>query len=134
MKPSRIVLLLIAIIAGGLAAFLATRGSAPVPEVEQVVSTQPAAGTQVLVATGPIGVGQRLNAGVVAWQPWPESAVRPEFITIAKSPDAATKIVGTVARFEIFAGEPINDAKLVHSDQGFLSAVLDPGMRGVSVN
>ena len=134
MKPSRIVLLLIAIIAGGLAAFLATRGSGPSPEVQQVVATQPAAGTQVLVATQPIGVGQRLSAAVVAWQPWPESAVRPEYINIAKSPDAATKIVGTVARFEIFPGEPINDGKLVHSDQGFLSAVLDPGMRGVSVS
>ena len=135
MKPSRIVLLLIAILAGGLAAFLATRGSGPAPEVQQLVATQqPASGTQVLVATGPIGVGQRLSKDVVAWQPWPADAVRPEYITIAKSPDAPTKIVGTVARFEIFPGEPINDGKLVHSDQGYLSAVLDPGMRGVSVN
>ena len=134
MKPSRIVLLLIAIFAGGLAAFLATRGSAPAPVIQEVTTSAPQSATQVLVATQPIGVGQRLSTAVVAWQPWPESAVRPEYITIAKSPDATTKIVGTVARFEIFPGEPINDGKLVHSDQGFLSAVLDPGMRGVSVS
>ena len=88
----------------------------------------------MLVAKAPIGVGERLSAAEVEWQPWPENAVRPEYITIAKTPDAPAKIAGAVARFEIFQGEPILDAKLVHSDQGFLSAVLEPGMRGVSVS
>jgi pilus assembly protein CpaB len=133
MKPSRIVLLLIAIIAGGLAAFLATRGSGPAPDVQQVVAQKAGPAAQVLVAKQAVGVGERLSAAVVEWQAWPESAVRPEYITIAKTPDAPAKISGTVARFEIFPGEPISDAKLAHSDQGFLSAVLDPGMRGVSV-
>lgn len=134
MKPSRIVLLLIALIAGGLAAYLATRGSGSAPDVQQVVVQQPAApAAQVLVAKEAVGVGQRLSATTVEWQPWPQSAVRPEYITIAKTPDAPAKMSGTVARFEIFPGEPISDAKLAHSDQGFLSAVLDPGMRGVSV-
>ena len=36
---------------------------------------------------------------------------------------------GTVARFEIFPGEPIRRSKLVRSDQGYLSAVIEPGMR-----
>jgi pilus assembly protein CpaB len=48
-------------------------------------------------------------------------------------PDAVTELAGTVARFEIFPGEPIRDDKLVHSDQGYLSAVLAKGMRGVSI-
>ncbi len=133
MRPARILLLLIAIVAGGLAAFLATRGSGPAPAPEQVAAPQPNA-AQVLVAKTPIGVGQRLNAASVEWQAWPDSAVRPEYITIAKSPNAPATISGTVARFEIFAGEPIRDEKLAHTDQGFLSAVLDPGMRGVSVS
>ena len=134
MRPARILLLLVAIIAGGLAAFLATRGSGPAPIVQEIVAPkQEAAGTEVLVAKGPIGVGQRLRTSDVEWQAWPDGAVRPEYITIAKTPDAPTKITGAVARFEIFQGEPILDQKLVHSDQGFLSAVLDPGMRGVSV-
>ncbi|MDR3472854.1 MAG: Flp pilus assembly protein CpaB [Devosia sp.] len=132
MRPARIVLLLIAIIAGGLAAYLATRGN-NAPTVEQAAAPQQAPSAQVLVATQQIGVGERLSAATVEWQAWPQNAVRTEYITSANSPDAPTKIAGSVARFEIFAGEPILDAKLVHSNQGYLSAVLDPGMRGVSI-
>ena len=122
MKPSRILLLLVAIIAGGLAAFLATRGSGPTTIIEAAAPPQQSS-SKVLVAKGPIGVGERLNANQVEWQSWPQGDIRPEYITIAQSPDAPTKIAGAVARFEIFQGEPILDAKLVHSDQGFLSAV-----------
>lgn len=132
MKPARILLLLVAIVAGGLAAFLATRGSGPAPALQEAIAPQ-ASATKILVAKAPIGVGQRLSPAEVEWQSWPAGDVRSEYITIANSPDATDKIAGAVARFEIFPGEPILDAKLVHSDQGFLSAVLLPGMRGVSV-
>jgi pilus assembly protein CpaB len=134
MRPARILLLLVALIAGGLAAFLATRGGTPPQTVVETVAVPQHTETQVLVAKQPIGVGQRLDAASVEWQDWPESAVRPEYITSAKSPDAPAKIAGAVARFEIFDGEPILDAKLAHTDQGYLSAVLDPGMRGVSIS
>jgi pilus assembly protein CpaB len=133
MRPAQILLLLIALAAGGLAAFLATRNSGPATVIEQVAAPLQQTSSKVLVAKAPIGVGQRLNASLVEWQPWPGDAIRPEYITIAQTPNAPDKITGAVARFEIFQGEPILDAKLVHSDQGFLSAVLDPGMRGVSV-
>jgi pilus assembly protein CpaB len=39
-----------------------------------------------------------------------------------------------VARFEIFPREPILQTKLIKSDQGYLSAVLAKGMRGVSIS
>lgn len=133
MKPSRIVLLLVAILAGGLAAFLATRGDRPAKVVQgpQVVVEE--AKVQVLVAAAPIGVGERLTAKTLEWQDWPEGAVRPEYVTIAAMPDAVTQMSGAVARFEFFPGEPIREQKLVRTDQGYLSAVLAKGMRGVSI-
>ena len=133
MKPSRIVLLLIAILAGGLAAFLATRGDRPVQvaQAPQVVVEE--AKVQVLVASAPIGVGQRLSDKTLEWQDWPEGAVRPEYVTSETLPDAITQMAGAVARFEIFTGEPIREQKLVRADQGYLSAVLAKGMRGVSI-
>lgn len=134
MKPAHMILLLVAILAGGLAAFLATRGGdAPTdPQVvTQLVEEQKA---QILVAKAPIGVGQRINADLVEWQDWPETAVRPEYITIAGAPEAPTQLNDAVARFEFFTGEPIREAKLVRSDQGYLSAVLPTGMRGVSIS
>lgn len=133
MKPARIILLVVALVAGGLAAFLVTRGGRPAPE--QVVQTEVVqeAKTQILVAKAPIGVGERLTAVSLEWQDWPEGAVRPEYVTISAMPDAPADLTGAVARFEFFPGEPIREAKLVRSDQGYLSAVLSEGMRGVSV-
>ena len=133
MKPARIALLMVALVTGGLAAFLATRGEAPATRIVETTQIQQEAKRQVLVASTNIGVGQRLTRSLVSWQDWPDGAVRPEYITSDVIPDAPTQMVGTVARFEIFEGEPIREAKLVRSDQGYLSAVIEPGMRAVSV-
>ncbi len=134
MKPARILLLVVAVVAGGLAAFLATRGDEPAsvqPQVEAQVVREVA--RQVLVASANIGVGQRLNETVVEWQDWPEGMLRDEYITSDVFPDADAQMVGTVARFEIFTGEPIRQSKLIRTDQGYLSAVIEQGMRAVSV-
>lgn len=134
MRPSRIVLLLVAILAGGLAAFLATRNNAPTAPVvvteTQVVQEKK---TQILVAVAPIGVGERLSEKSVQWEDWPEGAVRPEYISMGANPDALGHVSGAVARFEIFPGDPILEQKLVRAEQGYLSAVLDKGKRGVSI-
>jgi pilus assembly protein CpaB len=134
MKPTSIVLLLVALIAGGLAAFLATQQSGPVQVVQGPTTVVEEAKTQILVATAPIGVGQRLSGESVQWRDWPDGAVRDEYITIASRPEALTDITGAVARFEIFPGDPIIEQKLVRTGQGYLSAVLDKGKRGVSVS
>jgi pilus assembly protein CpaB len=133
MKPARIILLLVALVAGGLAAFLVTRGGRPAPQ--QVVQTEVVQEekTQILVAKTPIGMGERLSEVSLEWQDWPQGAVRPEYVTIAAMPEAPSELTGAVARFEFFPGEPIREAKLVRADQGYLSAVLAEGMRGVSV-
>lgn len=133
MRPARIILLVVALVAGGLAAFLVTRGGnapTPQPAVTQVVEE---ARDRVLVASAAVGVGERLNASKLEWQDWPHGALRPEYVTRSAMPDAPAELTGAVARFEFFPGEPIREAKLVRADQGYLSAVLAPGMRGVSV-
>jgi pilus assembly protein CpaB len=134
MRMSRIVLLLVALVAGGLAAFLATRGgNAPTPDPVAPEIVQEAR-TQVLVATRAIGVGERLSATNMAWQDWPKGALRADYIDKAASPEALADMQGTVTRFEIFEGDPIRQQKLIRTDQGYLSAVLDQGMRGVSIS
>src|SRR5690606_23710724 len=134
MRPSRIVLLLVAILAGGLAAYLATRGGdQPVQVVEGPTQVVEEAKTQVLVAVAPIGLGQRLSPATVQWADWPEGAVRPGYVTITEMPEALEQLTGAVARFEMFPGDPILEAKLVRSEQGYLSAVLPKGKRGVSI-
>ncbi|WDR06773.1 Flp pilus assembly protein CpaB [Devosia rhodophyticola] len=133
MKPAQIILLSVAVLTGGLAFFLLMRGGTPTPQTVVTEVTKQEAKLQVLVARNTIGVGERLTPQSVQWQDWPEGAVRPEYVTSEATPDATDLLVDTVARFEFFPGEPIREAKLVRADQGYLSAVLSKGMRGVSV-
>lgn len=130
--PSRIILLSVALIAGGVAAFLAAQlaePAAPAAAPEVVV----AATTQVLVAKDTIGIGQRVTATAVEWIDWPDSAVQAEFVTSTAAPDAIAEMEGSVARSEILPGEPILEQKLARPDGSYLAGVLDSGMRGVSL-
>jgi pilus assembly protein CpaB len=131
MRPARIILIVVALLAGGLAAWLATRGGSPEP-TPQVVEVVQSPTTQVLAAKVAIGVAERLSPDNVEWIDWPESAIREGFVTIQDMPEAPAELAGSVARFEFFPGEPIRDLKLVRADQGYLSAVLEKGKRGVS--
>jgi len=140
LKPARLALILVAVLTGGLAAYLASRldqqvtspatvRAMAIPEVELLREAR----TRILVADTTIGVGQRLSPASVSWQEWPEGSVLADYVTEAESPEALTGMSESVARFEIFPGEPIRRQKLVHAEQGYLSAVLGPGQRGVSV-
>ncbi len=134
MSRARIILIMVAVVAGGLAALLVVRGNAPQSETISVTQVKQEAKARVLVASRAIGVGERLSAQTVEWQDWPEGAVRPEYVTIALVPEAPQELTGAVARFEFFPGEPIREAKLARSNQGYLSAVIAPGKRAVSID
>lgn len=132
---SRLILLTVALLAGGVAAFLALHRDAPPPPVATVPveTVKPAPATQILVARTEIGVGQRLTSAMLEWQDWPEATLRPDYVTIAAAPDAMTTMANSVARGEFFPGEPIRAQKLTDAGHGFLSSILDSGKRGVSV-
>lgn len=134
MKPSRIVLILVALLAGGLAAWLATRGGGAPTHVEQAaVRPAPAPTVAVLVATRDVNVGDTIHSGDVAWRDWPKDGVSPDYITKARMPDAPAKLDGAIVRLPILSDDPVRDDKLAQTDQGFLSALLPKGMRAVSV-
>jgi pilus assembly protein CpaB len=133
MRMSRILLLVVALVAGGLAAFLATRPTETAPPATAKTEIVEEARVKVLVAATPIGMGERLSPANIAWRDWPAGAVLADYITDEAMPEATTQMRGTVARFEIFEGDPIRQQKLVKSEQGYLSAVLSQGKRGVSI-
>lgn len=136
LKPARLLLLAVALFSGGLAAYMVSQQNEPEiiePIAQTVTEVIPEAKTQILVAVEPIGIGQKLSPTSIAWEDWPEGSLRDDYITIADTPEAITDMSGSLARFEIFPGEPIRNTKLASADQGYLSAVLESGMRGVSV-
>jgi pilus assembly protein CpaB len=130
MNTARIVVLTIALSAGGVAAYLA-RGSdnKPLP-AEPVVQLQT---VDVLVAKSDIGLGQSVTADDLQWQTWPAATASNNFIRRNERPDATTQIVGSIARAPFIAGEPIREPKLVKANgSGFMAAILPTGMRAVS--
>ncbi len=130
MKPARIIVLVIALLAGGIAAYLASGSDnkqvavAPVPQLPTV---------DVLVAKGDIGLGQTIKPEDLQWQTWTQSSASGSFIRRTDRPEAATQLAGSIARQPFIEGEPIREQKLVKADgSGFMAAILPSGKRAVS--
>ena len=135
MNTSRLIVLGLAAVAAGGAAFLA-RGllGGGTPQVQAAQSGESVATSQVLVAASDLTPGQRLLPDQVRWQKWPRSSIDPSFFTDSNTPNLDTLVKGTVVRSPIVEGEPVTDGKIVHSDAtGFMAATLSPGMRAVSI-
>ncbi len=134
MNTSRLIVLGLAAVAAGGAAFLARGllggGTPPV----QASLPPPIQTSQVLVAASDLTPGQRLLPEETRWQKWPKSSIDPSFLTSDNTPNLEETVKGTVVRAPIVAGEPITLVKVVRSDAaGFMAATLTPGMRAVSI-
>ncbi len=130
MNIARVVVLIIALSAGGVAAYLA-RGTEENPRAaaEPVVNLPT---VEVLVAKSDIGLGQPVKPEDLQWQAWPASAAG-NLVNRASRAEAITEIAGSIARSPFIAGEPIREQKLVKANgSGFMAAILPTGMRAVS--
>src|ERR1700692_617077 len=130
MYTARIIVLIIALSAGGVAAYLASGSDnkpAPTAPVAQLQTVD------VLVAKSDIGLGQSVTPENLQWQTWPAATASNNFIRRSERPDATTQIAGSIARAPFIAGEPIREPKLVKATgSGFMAAILPTGMRAVS--
>ncbi len=130
MNTARIVVLTIAVGAGGVAAYLASGSDDKPAPAAPVVQLQT---IDVLVAKSDIGLGQSIKPDDLQWQTWPAAAASSTFIRRSDRPDATNQVVGNIARAPFIAGEPIREQKLVKADgSGFMAAILPTGMRAVS--
>lgn len=130
MKAARLIVLGVAVVAGGLAAMLAGGSDSPPPPPAPVAQLET---TDVLVAKTEIGVGRAISAQDMQWQAWPAATIGPTFIRRNQNPDAIEQLAGSIARLPTEAGEPIRESKLIKSKgSGYLAAILPSGMRAVS--
>jgi pilus assembly protein CpaB len=129
MNTARIVVLTIAIGAGGIAAWLASgsdKSEAPAAPVAQLPTVD------ILVAKSDIGLGQSVKAEDVQWQSWPTASAS-NFISRVSRADAVKDVTGSIVRSPFIAGEPIREQKLVKAEgSGFMAAILPTGFRAVS--
>ena len=132
MKAARLVVLGIAVAAGGIAAILASgHKSAPPPAQAPVVQLET---VEVLIAKTDLSRGQLVGAGDIGWQIWPKAAANSNFIEKSGRPDAINQFTGAIVRVSVAAGQPIYDPMVVFAKgSGFLAAVLPKGMRAVAM-
>jgi len=134
MKAARLVVLGVAIAAGGVAAYLASHGRKPSPEPTRapVVTLET---VEVLVAKTNLGRGDVIAANQIGWEVWPKSSSNGNFIIKSARPDAVGQFTGAIVRVPLAAGQPIFDPMVVLAKgSGFLAAILPKGMRAVAMD
>ena len=120
--------LAIAIVTAMMARSMFAGASAPQAEAAAPVPQGP----KVLVAQRVLPTGTIITADAIGFQPWPKELVKDAYYIDGASD--VSKLLGTVVRFPITAGEPVTQGSLVSpGDRGFLAAALGPGMRAVTV-
>jgi pilus assembly protein CpaB len=138
MDRKKVILLVAALLIAAVTAFMArsmfSGQTAPVAAAQAPAPTGP----QVLVATRALPVGTILTADAFRFQPWPKELVEQAYFLKedAEGDGEAQmkKLMGTVVRNPITAGQPITQGSLVFpGDRGFLAAALGAGMRAVTV-
>ena len=129
MKAARLVVLGIALAAGGIAAYLASGSSeVPPPPPPPAIPT-----IDVLVAKTDLGIGKTISDQDLQWQTWPITASNAAYMLKSEHPDAIQEYVGAVVRVPMSAGEPVRDNKIIKAKgSGYLAAVLPSGMRAYS--
>ena len=108
---------------------LFTGASAPQAEAAQQVPSGP----KVLVAQRALPVGTIITADSIGFQQWPKDMVQDAYFLDGNAD--MSKLLGTVVRFPITAGQPVTQGALVApGDRGFLAAALGPGMRAITIS
>jgi pilus assembly protein CpaB len=133
MSKSRFLVMGVAAVAAGAAAFLANGflGKSQSPEVVEVNNVSM---TPVLVTLKDIRIGEILDASNLGWKDWPSDGVGQFMVTRSGSAHIFEELKGARARASLFEGEPLNKRRTVEvGDTGFMAAVLPKGMRAISI-
>lgn len=133
MDKKKLVLLVAALLVAAGSAFIArslfTGTSTP---MAGAVAVQ-AKGPKVLVAQRALQVGTIITADSVSFQDWPQELVKDAYFLDGQAD--MSKLLGTVVRYPITAGQPLTQGALVApGDRGFLAAALGPGMRAITIS
>ena len=134
MKAARLVVLGVALAAGGVAAFLVAGGEEDKKEAPAPAPVVQLPTVDVLIAKNDIGMGTAIGPQDFGWQTWPTASAGGSMITRKDRPAAIEELAGAITRSPFAAGEPIREAKLIKAQgaSGFMAAILPSGMRAVS--
>jgi pilus assembly protein CpaB len=134
MNKAQIIVLSIALAAGG-GAFLMMSGS-PGPPVQLPVVLAPQVTTDdVLIATRDLSYGTSLKDPDMNWQPWPKNATPKGVVLKGETPTAKEDLIDSFVRVPIANGEPVRRERLVKgATAGLMSTLLPSGKRAVAID
>ncbi len=138
MSPKKLLLLGIALAAGLGTVTLARQilqppPPPPAPAPQQVAAPEPEPELRILVAARGLPAGHLIVADDLVWRVWDRDDERlPSYFLEGEEKPAA--LHGAVVRRGIAGDAPILRGRVVKpGEQGFLAAVMEPGLRAVSV-
>jgi pilus assembly protein CpaB len=136
MNVKKIMLLVGALVIAAVTAIMAKNmfAGAGAEQAQAAAATQAVpVGPKVLVARKALPVGTIIDAESLTFQPWPTEMMQSAYYTEGQPDSDMSKLLGTVVRYPITAGQPMTRGALVGpQDRGFLAAALGPGMRAVT--
>jgi pilus assembly protein CpaB len=134
MKPARLIILSVALLAAMAAAFMAMKltGKETVVQMQSATVVKKEPVINVLVASANLPVGSRLTEDSMHWAGWPESGIVDGFITDQNRPKALEELKNAIIRMPIFNGEPIRPEKIADASQAIMSSLLPSGKRAIA--
>ena len=137
MNVKKIMLLVGALVIAAVTAIMAKNmfAGAGAEKAAAAAATQAVpTGPKVLVARKELPVGTIIDAEALTFQPWPKEMMQNAYYTEGQPDADMAKLLGTVVRYPVTAGQPLTRGAVVGpQDRGFLAAALGPGMRAVTV-
>ncbi|QDQ88935.1 Flp pilus assembly protein CpaB [Alcaligenaceae bacterium SJ-26] len=134
MKTSSVLLLAGALVLAATSALVARALMRPPPPeiVVKEVQVEPPASRQILVAAHDLAPGEFIDGSVLKWQDVPVNDVRAGDMDASRANER--ELYGATLRRPLMAGQSFRPDVLVRpGEPGFLAAVLQPGMRAISV-
>lgn len=132
MNVRSLILVIAALLIAIVTAFMARSLMSTESKTQPATVARPVTEQKVLVAARPLPAGRILQADDLKWQPWPEDALNEAYVI--KGSSSKSDMTGKVVRTAFLAGQPLTRNAIVGpEDRGFLAAVLQPGMRAITV-
>jgi pilus assembly protein CpaB len=130
MKIAQLLVLGIAVAAGGGAFWLAGRSDAPPPAQLPVAAIDT---VDVLVTTKDINSGQVISAEDMDWRAWPTASKNSQDVRKTDQAGAKEQLMGRMTRAPIPSGWPVRTSNLIDANgSGYMAAMLPVGKRAVS--
>jgi pilus assembly protein CpaB len=131
MQKRKIILLGAALLLG-IGTFVLARAMMAPQSTSTTVAEAPVAAGQVLGAARDLPMGTIIKDADLKWMAWPVEAQGTNLFVQGKSDKPA--LIGSVVRRGVRMDEPLTTNTVVNShSEGFLAAVLTPGMRAMSI-